>query len=303
MNIGKRRMVIAVIVSALLLLISAAAVAARGANAPATQGGNTISFFQAVLVALGYFLTNSAFTPNLGFNFFRWPLAAGPIVGLIMGDLGQGILIGATINLVFLGVISAGGSSPADPSLAGWLGTALALNAGLGPQEAITIAAPLGFLGTIGFFSRMSVDITFVHWADDRAERGDVEGVARMNWLPGQLYVFLTTFFPVLILALAGSAALSELFRAIDPFSGGSADWRWLRDWFIVAGSVLAAVGISINLNLILRGSTIPYFLIGFTISALSGVNLIAMAVLAGALAVLHIMFIRRQQDVSTSHS
>jgi PTS system mannose-specific IIC component len=196
---GKRRLIAAVIVSALLLLLSAIAVAARGANAPASQTPNTIGFFQAVLVAFGYFLTNSAFTPNLGFNFFRWPLAAGPIVGLIMGDLGQGILIGATINLVFLGVISAGGSSPADPSLAGWLGTALALNAHLAPTEAITIAAPLGFIGTIGFFSRMSVDITFVHWADDRAEKGDIAGVALMNWLPGQLYVFATTFFTVLL--------------------------------------------------------------------------------------------------------
>jgi PTS system mannose-specific IIC component len=303
MNIGKRRMVIAVIVSALLLLISAAAVAARGAHAPANQGANTIGFFQAVLVALGYFLTNSAFTPNLGFNFFRWPLAAGPIVGLIMGDLGQGILIGATVNLVFLGVISAGGSSPADPSLAGWLGTALALNARLSPQEAIAVAAPLGVIGLIGFFSRMSVDITFVHWADDRAEKGDIAGVARMNWLPGQVYVFITTFFPVLILALVGSTALDALFNAIDPFRGGAAEWRWVRDWFIVAGSVLVAVGISINLNLILRGSTIPYFVVGFTVSALSGVNIIAMAVLAGALAILHIMFTRRQQDVTASHS
>jgi mannose/fructose/N-acetylgalactosamine-specific phosphotransferase system component IIC len=119
--------------------------------------------------------------------------------------------------------------------------------------------------------------------------------VARMNWLPGQIYVFVTTFIPVVILALAGSAALNALFDAIDPFRGGSAEWRWIRDWFIVAGSVLTAVGIGINLNLILRGSTLPYFLIGFTVSALAGVNLIAMAVLAGALAILHIYFTRRQ--------
>jgi PTS system mannose-specific IIC component len=212
-----------------------------------------------------------------------------------MGDVTQGVLLGASINLVFLGVISAGGSQPADPSLAGWLGTALAMSAGLGQQEAIAIAAPLGIIGLLGFFSRMNVDVAFVHWADERAEKGDIDGVARMNWVPGQLYVFVTTFIPVVFLALAGSAALDSLFNAIDPFRGGSADWRWVRDWFIVGGSVLTAVGIGINLNLILRGSTIPYFLIGFTISALTGVNLIAMGVLAGSLAVLHVMFTRRQ--------
>jgi PTS system mannose-specific IIC component len=293
----KRKLAVSIVLGGGLLLISyMAAMAASSTGAPpAQEAGPKLGLIQAILIALGYFLTNSAFNANLGFNVFRWPIAAGPIVGLIMGDVTQGVLLGASINLVFLGVISAGGSQPADPSLAGWLGTALAMSAGLGQQEAIAIAAPLGIIGLLGFFSRMNVDVAFVHWADERAEKGDIDGVARMNWVPGQLYVFVTTFIPVVFLALAGSAALDSLFNAIDPFRGGSADWRWVRDWFIVGGSVLTAVGIGINLNLILRGSTIPYFLIGFTISALTGVNLIAMGVLAGSLAVLHVMFTRRQ--------
>ncbi len=302
----KRRLMVAVgLAGGVLLMAHLSALAASSTGSPVTQQavtGKPLSLIQAILVALGYWWTNSAFTFNLGFNVFRWPLMAGPVVGLIMGDIVQGTLIGASINLVFLGVISAGGSQPADPSLAGWLGTALAMSAGLGTQEAIAIAAPLGVIGLIGFFSRMNVDIAFVHWADDRAEKGDIDGVARMNWLPGQLYVFLVYFVPTVILALAGSAALNALFDAIDPFRGGSADWRWIRDWFIVAGSVLVAVGIAINLNLILRGATIPYFLIGFTISALTGVNLIAMAVLAGSLAVLHVFFTRRR-DVSAGNA
>jgi mannose/fructose/N-acetylgalactosamine-specific phosphotransferase system component IIC len=293
----KRRLAVVVVLTGMMLLAAhLTALAASSIGAPAAQDtGRRLGFIQAVLIAFGYFLTNSAFTPNIGFNLLRWPLAAGPIVGLIMGDVPAGITYGASINLVYLGVIAAGGSQPADPSLAGWLGTALAIAVRAQPQEAIAIAAPLGVIGLIGFFSRMNVDVVFVRWADERAEKGDIDGVARMNWVPGQIYVFLSTFIPVLILALVGEFALNALFDAIDPFRGGSADWRWVRDWFIVGGSVLTAVGIGLNLNLILRGSTIPYFLVGFTISALTGINLIAMAVLAGALAILHIMFTRRQ--------
>lgn len=285
----------------LALLVHVRALAAPAA-APAAQAGVGLGFLQAVLVAAGYWITNSAFTPNLGFNFMRWPLVGGTLVGLIMGDVAQGVLIGASINLVFLGVISAGGSSPADPSLAGWLGTALALSAGLGPQEAIAIAAPLGALGLLGFFSRMSVDVAFVRWADDRAEKGDTWGVARMNWIPGQVFVFLTTFIPVLVLALVGSTALNALFDAIDPFRGGSANWRWLRDWFIIAGSVLPAVGIALNLSLIMDRSTLPYLLAFFTVAALTQINIIAIAVIAVGLAILHIAFTgRRERDVSAA--
>jgi mannose/fructose/N-acetylgalactosamine-specific phosphotransferase system component IIC len=141
----------------LAALLYQVSVWAAPASGPVVQaGGNRLTLLQAILVAGGYWLTNSAFTPNLGFNFFRWPVIGGTFVGLIMGNLGQGILLGASINLVFLGVIYAGGSAPADPSLAGWLGTALAMSAGLGTEQAISIAAPLGALGTLAFYSRMS---------------------------------------------------------------------------------------------------------------------------------------------------
>lgn len=296
--IKKKPVLLVPIVGVLFLLAQVTALAGSSGAAAAQESETKLGFIRALLVALGYWWTSSAFNGNMGFNVFRWPLMSGTIVGLIMGDLGQGILIGASINLIFLGVISAGGSAPADPALAGWLGTALAMSAGLGREEAIAIAAPLGFLGTLGFYSRMSVDVAFVHWADERAETGDVDGVARANWVPGQIFVFLTTFIPVLILALAGSTALNALFDAIDPFRGGSADWRWIRDGLIVAGSVLVAVGIALNLSLILSRKTIPYFLIFFTVGALAHVNIVALAVVAAALAVLHITLTRGGQDV-----
>ena len=54
----------------------------------------------------------------------------------------------------------------------------------------------------------------------------------------------------------------------------------------------------AINLNLILSRATIPYFLIFFTVAALTHVNLIAIAVVAACLALVHIMFTRGGQDV-----
>jgi mannose/fructose/N-acetylgalactosamine-specific phosphotransferase system component IIC len=284
------------------LLFQVSAWAASAGNPAAQAATVRLTLFQAILVAAGYWWTNSSFTPNLGFNFTRWPIIGGFFVGLIMGNMGQGILIGASINLVFLGVISAGGTQPADPSLAGWLGTALAMSAGLGPEQAIAIAAPLGILGTLAFYSRMSVDVGFVRWQTEAAEAGDIDRVALMNWLPGQLFVFVTTFIPVVILALVGSTALNALFDAIDPFRGGSADWRWVRDWFIIAGAVLPAVGIALNLSLIYNRAVLAYLLIFFTVTALTQTNIIAIAVIAVGMAFLHIMLTRRGgQNASAS--
>ncbi|MBI1801685.1 MAG: PTS sugar transporter subunit IIC [Chloroflexi bacterium] len=295
----KRRIATGVAIVTALFLVQQLTALAAPSTAPAPQAAKAqLGLIQAVLVALGYWFTSSAFNANMGFNIMRWPIIAGTIVGIIMGDMGRGILLGASINLVFLGVISAGGSSPADPALAGWLGTALAMSAGLSEKEAIAIAAPIGVIGLFGFFSRMSVDVAFVHRADAEAEKGNIKGVVFNNVVPGQIYVFLTTFIPVVVLALAGSAALDALFTAIDPFRGGSADWRWLRDWFIIAGSVLVAVGIGLNLNLILTPAMIPYMLIFFTVAALTKANIIALAVIAAGLAVMHVTLFRRRQNV-----
>ncbi|MFP3854100.1 MAG: PTS sugar transporter subunit IIC [Anaerolineales bacterium] len=83
---------------------------------------------------------------------------------------------------------------------------------------------------------------------------------------------------------------------------GGSADWRWIRDWFIIAGSILPAVGIALNLSLIMDRSTLPYLLAFFTVAALAEINIIAIAVIAVGLAILHVAFFqRREQDVSTA--
>jgi mannose/fructose/N-acetylgalactosamine-specific phosphotransferase system component IIC len=296
--IRKKPVVLVPIVGVLFLLAQVTASAGSAGSVSAQEQEYSLGFIRAVLIALGYWWTSSAFNGNMGFNVFRWPLMAGPIVGLIMGDMAEGILIGASINLLFIGVISAGGSMPADPGLAGWLGVALAMSAGLGTTEAVAIAAPLGFLGTLGFFARMSVDIGFVQWADARADEGDIDGVSRANWVPSQAFVFVVYFLGALILLLVGNTALNSLFDAIDPFRGGSADWRWIRDGLIVAGTLLVGVGIAINLNLILTRATVPYFLIFFTVAALTGVNLIAVAIVAAGLAVLHIMFTRGGQDV-----
>ena len=61
--------------------------------------------------------------------FFREPVMAGFWVGLIYGDPVQGTIIGATINVSYMGWISAGGANASDLYWAGLLGTFVAIRA------------------------------------------------------------------------------------------------------------------------------------------------------------------------------
>lgn len=274
------------------LAVSVAAFALLAVTGPALAqdgGGETgVSLFQAILVGLGYYLSNSPWLMGNGgfFGFYR-PLVAGFVVGLILGDPVAGAQIGAAINILYLGFISAGGSIPADPSVAGWVGTALALGGGLDEAAAITLGVAVGLLGTFIFFTRMSVDAVFAHWADARAEKGDISGVAMMNWLPPQIFLFIISFFPATLAVFLGA-----------PVVENAITWLTTNAPFVlkglqIAGGLLPAIGIAMNMRFIFRGSVIPYFFIGYVLAVAGGegINIVAIGVIGVALAFLHVLF------------
>ena len=232
------------------------------ADTPTVKAG----LFQAALVGLGYYLSNSPWILGIGgfFGLYR-PLVAGLIVGIIFGDPVKGAQIGAAINLLYIGFISAGGSIPADPSVAGWVGTALALAGGLDAGSAITLGVAVGLLGTIIFFTRMSVDSFFAHRADAAAEQGDIDGVARANWLWPQIFLFIISFFPATIAVYAGAPVVQ------DGINNLQTNAPWVLRGFEIAGGLLPAIGIALNMRFIFRGSAIPFYFIGYVFAMLIG--------------------------------
>ncbi len=264
--------------------------ASGGVSAPA-EANVTVSAWQAALIAIGYYLANSCWLFGVAYFTLYRPLVAGFIVGCILGDPAQGTLVGAAINVPYLGFISAGGNLPVDPSLPGWIGTTIALAGHLSPASAVALAVPIGLLGTVLFYGRMAVDPIFAHWADARAEKGDIRGVAFMNVVPPQIFLFVISFVPVFFLALNGPSAVQDALNQL-PF--------WVTNGLQIAGFILPAIGIALTMRFIFRGAVIPYFFVGFILWTLmnnpaTGSDdsrvMITIAVLGLALASLHLTF------------
>lgn len=112
---------------------------------------------QALLISLITWLIAGA-EAWFAYPIINTPLVLCPIVGAICGDLGAGIVAGATLQLIFLGVMAIGGTLPADAALGSIVGTFLAIQTGQSVEVAVTFAVPVALIGSsltfVGYFIR-----------------------------------------------------------------------------------------------------------------------------------------------------
>src|SRR4029077_9016887 len=96
----------------------------------------------------------------LGTTLLSRPLVLGPLVGLVLGDPVQGVIIGGTLELIFMGNIKVGAAIPPDVITGGVLGAAFAIQSGKGAAVAHALAIPISILAEMvlsGFFVFRSV--------------------------------------------------------------------------------------------------------------------------------------------------
>jgi len=95
----------------------------------------------AVVLALIAMLANGEYF--LGSSMLSRPLVTCTLAGLVMGDITQGVIIGATLELAFVGSFSIGASIPPEIISGSVLGTAFAIGAGKSTEIALTLGIPI----------------------------------------------------------------------------------------------------------------------------------------------------------------
>jgi len=239
----------------------------------------TMSLVQAVLLGVTYWLAVGNL-PFVGLWSLQRPLVCGLIAGIILGDPVQGAVVGGTINLVYLGFMSAGGSMPADMGLAGILGTAYAIVGGLDAETALALAVPIGILGTIVWYARMTVDSVFVHMADRFIEKEEYHKIWKANVLYPQIFAFIITVIPCTLAAYFGASYINGFLALL---SGK------VLTIFQIIGGLMPALGIGITLMYIFKGESIIFFFLGFILAVYSGLGLMTLGVIALIVAIIYV--------------
>ena len=247
----------------------------------------TISWVQAAI--LGLFACLSSM-PGLGgttignYTLGR-PLVGGLICGLVLGDLKTGIMCGVAMQLVYIALVTPGGTVSADVRAVSYIGIPLAMVAvhsqGLSATSAgaadlaKSMGTLVGTVGTVLFYGTATMNLVWQHMGWKAVEHGKFKKLYAVDWGWPWVSHLIFSFLPTLIMCKLGASAVTALKTAL-PMDGIP-----MMTLFTV-GSLLPCVGIAILLKQLVNNvlDFVP-FMVGFTLAASLHLNLVSCAVIS----------------------
>lgn len=228
---------------------------------------------------------------QFGSLYINRPIVLGPLVGLVLGDVTQGLIIGANLELFFMGVVSIGAYVPPDSIVGGILATAFAISTGNSTEAAIALAMPIGLISlAVGNFLNVFNSV-ILRFTDKYAEEGKYGGIVATHWMIGILNVlrrFLLVFFAFYL----GVDKMQGLIDAIPTV---------LIDGMDAAAGLLPALGFAMLMRMILNKQIIPYFFLGFICAAYLGMPVLGVAILGLIIVVVQFGFLNPKNETATA--
>jgi len=228
-------------------------------------------FNVALLSALAFFI---CYAGNwlLGQNMADRPMVIGAVTGLLLGDLTQGVMVGAAMEVIFMGSVNIGGQVSADYSSATVFAVAFAMNPDLDTDAALVLVVPIGILMGLVTMTVNNVFLTvFAPLMDKWAEEGNERGL--LIYLNFGVWFVKCLFFSVIVfLGVYVGANAVEMFVSSIP--------EVLMNGLAVTGQLLPAVGLGLLMKMIWTKETGVYYLLGFVLFAYFKIPIVAIAVI-----------------------
>ena len=224
---------------------------------------------QALLVGLTVFLLEFIET-WFSYPMTTRPLVVGTAIGIVLGDIQTGVTVGASLELVFMGVMAIGGTVPPDAVSGTAVGTAFAILLGQGTETAFTLALPASLVCQALFVPGIALRSLWSPLIDKMVEKGNYKVLERIMPLVS------ATFFVIKGLVCGGAVALGS--TAVEGLLNALP--QVFLDGMGVASGMLAAVGFALLLKMMWTKKLAVYFFVGFILSTYLGLPLMAIAIL-----------------------
>ncbi|WP_317914707.1 PTS sugar transporter subunit IIC [Carnobacterium maltaromaticum] len=249
---------------------------------------NGVLLIQATVISIFCYL-GALSTPWLmgltgGWYTLTRPLVSGMVIGIILGDVTQGIIVGVAVQAVYIAMVTPGGQMPADLNFVAYPAIALALLSNASTEVAVTLATTIGVLGTIVFNFYQVSNSFWNHRAVKAINENDDKGMFFNVVVGPQVINFMLRFIPSFLVIYFGSTFAKQLLENMPTY---------IMDVMGFLGGALPAIGIVMLLTAVIKqNSMILFFLFGFVCIVFLNLNMIALAIVAGVVAFIYYLAI-----------
>lgn len=253
----------------------------------------TISVLQAILLGIFCTLISTGAFPLgwISMNIMSKPLIACGIIGIIMGDVKNALIIGCVIQSAYIGQMSIGGvSTLPNINIALWFALPLTLISGGDAATCLTICLAFAPVATLVSELGNMFKIGFLHKQDSLIEKGEVHKAWWFPWF-GHIWTVISCMIIVPTFCLLGGDLVNSIVAAL-PDAVNS-----IMNIFV---SLLPAIGFMILMvTLIHDKAQWIYFFMGFILSASLGWSTISITAFGCLIAYLIFQFTPDKQPAT----
>ena len=236
-----------------------------------------------------------------GPQMFRRPLLVGPVVGLILGDLPTALVISATLELMWMGLGNMAGYQTPDMIVGTIIGVTVSITSGTGATPK-GIAAGVAAATTVAVLIQQLIVVTrvlkqfFEPWAQRLADKGDLSGIMQIN-IVAFLIQFSIRAVPTFLFVYFQKGIIDKIL-AVVPSN--------ILNGLGTASSLLPAVGLSILMTMMMKGTLWPFLIFGFVLSAYLNLGILPVTLISLIFAVIYsyiMEIIDKQNEMGSENS
>lgn len=230
----------------------------------------------ALSVCIAYYIISVLDPTVLSWQCLNRPIVVAPLTGLILGDFKTGIVMGASLESIFMGISAIGGSVPSDATTSSIIAVAYTVLTGATAEEGLAIAMPIGTV-LASFSSLISSAIASPlapHWEKLATTNIKQYNIQTIAWMLIQPLIMTAILFVCVAYGVEGlNAALNAL-----P--------SWILTGLTASSSMMVGVGFAILTSMIWDKEVCMFFFVGYVFAAYLGLGTLPIAIIGAAIAV-----------------
>ncbi|MFV0479068.1 MAG: PTS mannose/fructose/sorbose/N-acetylgalactosamine transporter subunit IIC [Anaerorhabdus sp.] len=246
----------------------------------------------ALQICVAYYIVSIVDPYLFSWNCLNRPIVVAPLAGLILGDFQTGIIMGAALESIFMGISAIGGSIPADATTASVIAVAYTILTGSDTEAGLALALPIGTVmaSLVGLLTPIFAS-TAAYW-----EKLALECKPKKFLWQNLAFSFLTAPLInsiILFVAIAFGVNGLNTFLASLP--------AWVMSGLTAASGMMLAVGFAILTSMIWNKEVGCFFFLGYVLVKYLALGTLPIAIIGGVIAIT--MFFAEKRGIDLKNS